>query len=167
MSKTKIEIQVKWEAKFKKPVYSCSISNIIGDESPEIIGCSFDETMQIYNLQGKQVMVSEFSSKITTFLVAPITMEKNVELLSGDINGIVRLLGKQGNLIWSINLKSPIICNDIGDFLGNGTNEIVLGLQNNKLIFLNEKGQIIESFKAPGGITIINPVESSDRVPPF
>jgi len=163
MSKTKIEIQVKWEAKFKKPVYSCSISNIIGDESPEIIGCSFDETMQIYNLQGKQVMVSEFSSKITTFLVAPITMEKNVELLSGDINGIVRLLGKQGNLIWSINLKSPIICNDIGDFLGNGTNEIVLGLQNNKLIFLNEKGQIIESFKAPGGIKDCTIIDNSDN----
>ncbi len=163
MLKNKIKIQVKWEVKFKKPVYSCSISNILGDDLPEIIGCSFDETMRIYNLQGKQIMVSEFSSKITTFLVAPITNDKNVEILSGDVNGIVRLLGKQGNLIWNTNLKSPIICSDIGDFFGNGINEIILGLQNNKLIFLNEKGQIIEVFKAPNGIKDCTIIENSEN----
>ncbi|MFW9876576.1 MAG: hypothetical protein ACFFG0_26065 [Candidatus Thorarchaeota archaeon] len=160
--KNKIKIQAKWEVQFKKPVYSCSISNILGDQLPEIIGCSFDETMRIYNLQGKQVMISEFSSKITTFLVAPVTSDEDVELVSGDINGIVRLLGKQGNLIWNINLKSPIICSDIGDFLGNGKNEIVLGLQNNKLIFLNERGQIIEVFQAPDGIKDCTIIEKSN-----
>ena len=163
MLKTKIKIQVKWEVQFKKPVYSCSISNVLGDKLPEIIGCSFDESMQIFNLQGKRVMVSEFSPKITSFLVAPVSGVKNVELLSGDIDGNVRLLGKQGNLIWSINLKSPIICSDIGDFFGNGTNVIVLGLQNNKLIFLNQIGQIIETFQTSEAIRDCTIIENSEN----
>ncbi|MFX0145612.1 MAG: hypothetical protein ACFE9C_16220, partial [Candidatus Hodarchaeota archaeon] len=161
MVKTKIKIQVKWDVQFKKPVYSCSVSNILGDELPEIIGCSFDESMQIFNLQGKRVMMSEFSPKITNFLVAPVTGDRNVELLSGDVNGNVRLLGKEGNLIWSINLKSPIICSDIGDFFGNGTIAIVLGLQNNKIIFLNQKGQVIETFQATEGIKDCTIIEKS------
>ncbi|MFX1390942.1 MAG: hypothetical protein ACFE9Z_12830 [Promethearchaeota archaeon] len=161
MSKTKIKIQIKWSAEFKKSVYSCSISNIIGDQLPEIIGCSFDESMQIFDLQGKRIMVSEFSPKITSFLVTPVTGDKDAELLSGDVNGNVRLLGKQGNLIWTINLKSPIICSDIGDFFGNGKNTIVLGLQNNKLIFLDQNGQIIESFQASDGIKDCTIIEKS------
>jgi len=109
MLKNKIKIQVKWEVKFKKPVYSCSISNILGDDLPEIIGCSFDETMRIYNLQGKQIMVSEFSSKITTFLVAPITNDKNVEILSGDVNGINKVGGFVGyNSGYILNSYYPI-----------------------------------------------------------
>ncbi|MFX1452809.1 MAG: hypothetical protein ACFFCM_18375 [Promethearchaeota archaeon] len=128
---------------------------------PEIIGCSFDESMQIFNLQGKRVMVSEFSPKITSFLVAPVTSINSVELFSGDVDGNVRLLGKQGNLIWSINLKSPIICSDIGDFFGNGTNTIVVGLQNNNLVFLNQKGQISEIFQASDGIKDCTIIEKS------
>jgi len=149
---TKIKIDIKWDVQFKKAVYSCSLSDILGDSEPEIIACCFDGTMKIFNQQAKQLMVSEFSSKITTFLVASVINELNPELLSGDINGVVRLLGKKGDLIWSTDLKSPIICSDIGDFNGNGNNEVVLGLQNNKIIFLDKEGQIIESFEAPDEI---------------
>jgi len=163
MIKTKIKIQKNWEVQFKKPVYSCSISNLIGNPPSEIIGCSYDETMRVYNLQGKQLMVNEFSPEITTFIVAPITEEKNAELLSGDIYGIVRLLGKQDNLIWDINLNSPVICGDIGDFLGNGEKEVVLGLQNMKIIILNNTGQVLEAFKAPESIKDCTIIDQSDN----
>ena len=163
MNKTKIKIQKNWEVQFKKPVFSCSISNIIGNSTSEIIGCSYDETMRIYNLPGKQLMISEFSSEITSFIVAPVTKEKNAELLSGDIHGRVRLLGKQGNLIWDIKFNSPVICCDIGDFLGNGGKEVVLGLQNMKIIVLNNKGEVLEAFEAPKPIKDCTIIDQSEN----
>jgi hypothetical protein len=164
MKKQKINLKVIWTVNFKKSVYSCGISDLIGNPPPEVIGCSFDETMRIYDLQGKQIMASEFSSEITSFLAAPITQEENVELLSGDINGNIRLMNKHGKLLWDVKLKSAIMCMDVGDFLDNGEMELIFGLQNKKLILCNNKGQLLEAFIAPDSINDCTIVNHSEKL---
>jgi len=164
MKKNKILLKKIWEIRFKKVVYSCAISNLIGDPSPEIIGCSFDETMRIYNLQGKQIMSSEFSSEITCLMLASITQEDEVELISGDINGNIRVMNKQGNLLWNVKLKSAIICMDIGDFNDDGQTEIIVGLQNKKLVFINNQGDILTTFIAPEMVTDCTTIDYSHKL---
>ena len=159
MKKNSISLQKIWENKFKKDVYSCAIADLIGDPLPEIIGCSFDETMRIYNLQGKQVMSSEFSPEITSLILARITQDDETELVSGDIKGNLRVMSKQGRLLWNVKLKSAIICIDVGDFTKNGKNEIIVGLQNKKIIIVNNQGEVTESFMLPemaNDCTILN-----------
>jgi hypothetical protein len=52
---------------------------------------------------------------------------------------------------------------DIGDFLGNGEKEVVLGLQNKKIIILNNNGQVLEAYKTPESIKDCTLIDKSDN----
>ncbi len=163
MPANKVSFKTLWTRKAAKAIYACSISNLVGDENPEIIVCSFDASMHVYDLQGKELWSTEFSPEITAFMTAPITKDVGVELLSGDINGVVRLMSKQGDLLWQVKLRSPVICIDTGDMTGDGKKEIVVGLQNQKLMVLDNDGNISGEFELPEsivGCTIGRPAEN-------
>ncbi|OLS13100.1 MAG: hypothetical protein RBG13Loki_3272 [Promethearchaeota archaeon CR_4] len=163
MPANKVSFKVLWTRKAAKRVYACSISNLMGDENPEIIVCSFDATMRVYDLKGNELWSTEFSPEITAFIAAPITKDVGVELLSGDVNGIVRLMSKQGNLLWQVKLRSPVICVDTGDMTDDGKKEIIVGLQNQKLLVLDNMGAINGEFELPEpivGCTVGRPAEN-------
>jgi hypothetical protein len=163
MPATKVMFKTLWTRKAAKAVYACSISNLVGDENPEVIVCSFDATMHVYDLKGNELWSTEFSPEITAFMTAPITKDVGVELLSGDVNGVVRLMSKQGNLLWQIKLRSPVICIDTGDVTDDGKKEIIAGLQNQKLLVLDNEGNISGEFELPEpivGCTVGRPAEN-------
>jgi len=163
MPANKVSFKVLWTRKAAKAIYACSISNLVGDGDPEIIVCSFDATMRVYDLKGNELWSTEFSPEITAFMAAPITKDVGVELLSGDVNGVVRLMSKQGNLLWQVKLRSPVICIDTGDVTDDGKKEIIVGLQNQKLLVLDNGGNISGEFELPEpivGCTVGRPAEN-------
>ncbi len=163
MPANKVSFKTLWTRKAAKAVYACSISNLVGDENPEIIVCSFDASMHVYDLSGKELWSTEFSPEITAFMTAPITKDVGVELLSGDINGVVRLMSKQGDLLWQVKLRSPVICIDTGDVTDDGKKEVIVGLQNQKLLVLDNEGNISGEFELPEpiiGCTVGRPAEN-------
>ncbi len=163
MPATKVTFKTLWTRKAAKAVYACSISNLVGDENPEVIVCSFDASMHVYDLKGNELWSTEFSPEITAFIAAPITKDVGVELLSGDVNGIIRLMSKQGNLLWQVKLRSPVICIDTGDMTDDGKKEIIVGLQNQKLFVLDNQGSITGEFELPEpivGCTVGRPAEN-------
>jgi outer membrane protein assembly factor BamB len=138
-----------WSKTLSKPTYSCSITNLLADPNPEIMVCCEDELFRAYNLAGKELFQMPFSSNITQFMASSITGTRKIELVSGDTNGIVRMVGLDGKQIWKTELHSPIISMDIGDIISNGKKEIIVGLQNRHVIVLDYLGAIRYDGEAP------------------
>jgi len=141
MSTQLIDIRPLWNRRFKRAVYSCIIANLIGDPEPEVIGCSFSAEMKAFDLNGKEVFLTEFSSNITCFDIASVSKEKNVELISGSLDGTVYVMDITGNPIWTADLKSPIICMETGDIKEDSRSEVLVGLEDQRLIGLDNEGK--------------------------
>ena len=136
-----IEVRPLWTRKFKRAVYSCIIANLIGDPEPEVIGCSFSAEMKAFDLTGKEVFLTEFSSNITRFDISSVSKEKNIELISGSLDGTVYVMDIKGNPIWETDLKSPILCMETGDIIADSRSEVIVGLENQRLIGLDNEGK--------------------------
>ncbi|MHA1487100.1 MAG: hypothetical protein ACTSSC_07990, partial [Promethearchaeota archaeon] len=143
-----IKIQPLWTRKFKRAVYSCIIANLIGDPEPEVIGCSFSAEMKAFDLTGKEVFLTEFSSNITCFNISSVSKENNIELISGSLDGTVYVMDLKGNPIWEVNLKSPIICMETGDIIADSRSEVIVALENQRLIGLDNEGKEFLKFVA-------------------
>jgi len=141
MSIQLINVQPLWNRRFKRAVYSCTIANLIGDPEPEVIGCSFSAEMKAFDLTGKEVFLTEFSSNITCFDISSISKEKNIELISGSLDGTVYVMDIKGNPIWTADLKSPIICMETGDIIEDPRSEVLVGLEDHRLIGLDNEGK--------------------------
>ena len=144
-----IRLQPLWTRQFQKNVYSCIIANLLGDQEPEIMGCSFSAEMKAFDLKGNEVFNTEFSSTITCFKIASVSKQNNTELISGALDGNIYVMDKKGNAIWSKNLSSPIICMETGDLKDDDRAEIIVGLENQKLIGLDNDGNKFLEYKAP------------------
>jgi len=147
MSTHLINVRPVWNRRFKRAVYSCIIANLIGDPEPEVIGCSFSSEMKAFDLNGKEVFLTEFSSNITCFDIASVNKEKNIELISGSLDGTVYVMDIKGNPIWTTNLKSTIICMETGDLKDDIRSEILVGLENQRLVGLDNEGKSFLEFR--------------------
>nr|MDO8083309.1 WD40 repeat domain-containing protein [Candidatus Sigynarchaeum springense] len=145
-AKTTLKFQQAWNRTFKKAIYSCAIANLVGDQKPEIVGCSFSAEMRVFDVKGNELFVTEFSPSITTFKPASVTKKGVVELVSGDMDGFVRVTDMSGNPVWTTNAKSPVICMELGDLHGDARKEIVVGLENKKVLVLDNAGAIELEF---------------------
>jgi len=141
MSIQLINVQPLWNRRFKRAVYSCIIANLIGDPEPEVIGCSFSAEVKAFDLTGKEVFLTEFSSNITCFDISSVSKEKTIELISGSLDGTVYVMDIKGNPIWEANLKSPILCMETGDIIADSRSEVIVGLENQRLVGLDNEGK--------------------------
>ncbi|MHA1472821.1 MAG: hypothetical protein ACTSQW_06975, partial [Promethearchaeota archaeon] len=148
MSTQLIDIQPLWNRRFKRAVYSCIIANLIGDPEPEVIGCSFSAEMKAFDLTGKEVFLTEFSSNITCFNIASVSKENKIELISGSLDGTVYVMDISGNPIWTADLKSPIICMKTGDIIEDSRSEVLVGLEDQRLIGLDNEGKEFLKYMA-------------------
>ncbi|MBN2150089.1 MAG: WD40 repeat domain-containing protein [Candidatus Lokiarchaeota archaeon] len=146
MTATKLKLQQAWSRGFKKSIYSCAIANLVGDQKPEIVGCSFSSEMRVFDLKGNEIFATEFSPSITAFKPAAVTKKGSVELVSGDMDGFVRIMDMNGNPVWTTNVKSPVICMELGDLHGDARKEIVVGLENKKVVIIDNAGAIELEF---------------------
>ncbi len=146
MTTTKLKFQQAWNRSFKKSIYSCAIANLVGDQKPEVVGCSFSAEMRVFDLKGNELFTTEFSPSITTFKPAAVTKKGGVELVSGDMDGFVRVMDMNGNPVWTTNVKSPVICMELGDLHGDARKEIVVGLENKKILLIDNSGAIELEF---------------------
>jgi len=152
MSTQLINVRPIWNRRFKRSVYSCIIANLIGDPEPEVIGCSFSAEMKAFDLNGKEVFLTEFSSNITCFNIASVSKEKNTELISGSLDGTVYVMDIKGDPIWTTDLKSPVICMEAGDLKEDSRSEILVGLEDQRLVGLDNEGKSFLEFKAKESI---------------
>jgi len=152
MSIQLINVQPLWNRRFKRAVYSCIIANLIGDPKPEVIGCSFSAEMKAFDLTGKEVFLTEFSSNITCFNISSVSKENNIELISGSLDGTVYVMDIKGNPIWTADLKSPIICMETGDIIGDSRSEVLVGLDDQRLIGLDNEGKEFLKYVAKEAI---------------
>ena len=143
-----IDVKPLWNRRFKKPVYSCIIANLMGDPDPEVIGCSFSAEMKAFDLSGNEVFLTEFDSNIKCFKIASVSKENNTELISGAIDGLVYVMDIKGNQLWSTNLNSPLRCMEIGDLKDDSRAEVLVGLENQQLIGLDNNGEKFLKFRA-------------------
>jgi len=148
MSTQLIDIRPLWNRRFKRAVYSCIIANLIGDPEPEVIGCSFSAEMKAFDLTGKEVFLTEFSSNITCFDISSVSKEKNIELISGSLDGIVYVMDLKGNPIWEADLKSPVLCMEIGDIIEDSRSEVIVGLEDQRLVGLDNEGKVFLKYMA-------------------
>jgi len=146
MSTQLIDIRPLWNRRFKRAVYSCIIANLIGDPEPEVIGCSFSAEMKAFDLTGKEVFLTEFSSNITCFDISSVSKEKNIELISGSLDGIVYVMDLKGNPIWEADLKSPVLCMEIGDIIEDSRSEVIVGLEDQRLVGLDNEGKVFLKY---------------------
>jgi len=108
-----IIIERVWTRQFKDAVHNAAIGNLVGNTQPEIMGSSFDHTLKAFDVSGNLKFETEFPPEITQFMCEPITSANAIELISGDINGNVRLMSKKGKFIWATNVNFPVISMDL------------------------------------------------------
>ena len=152
MSIQLINVQPLWNRRFKRAVYSCIIANLIGDPEPEVIGCSFSAEMKAFDLTGKEIFLTEFSSNITCFDISSVSKEEKIELISGSLDGTVYVMDISGNPIWTADLKSPIICMETGDIIGDSRSEVIVGLEDQRLVGLDNEGKEFLKYVAKEAI---------------
>lgn len=145
-TKTKLKLQQAWSRSFKKSIYSCAIANLVGDMKPEVVGCSFSAEMRVFDLKGNEIFATDFSPSITAFKPAAVTKKGIVELVSGDMDGFVRVMNMNGDPVWTTNVKSPVVCMELGNLHGDERKEIVVGLENKKLVIIDNTGKIELEF---------------------
>jgi len=143
-----VKIEKVWGRNFKKNVYICAICHLSGSSAPDIIGCAFSAEMKAFNLKGNEVFSSDFSPDITSFRTGAISEINKIELVSGDLDGYIRVMDRKGESIWFTKLEAPVTCIKIGDIHGDGKSAIIAGLENHKLIGLDSKGAVFFKFDA-------------------
>jgi DNA-directed RNA polymerase subunit RPC12/RpoP len=141
-----------WSHLFKKNVYNVTISNIVGDATPEVIGVSYSNKMKTFSIEGKQLFSMPFDSEITQFRSGNITGRNSIDLISGDIHGYLRIMGMDGREIWKTNLKNPVISMSIGERHIHAGKSIMLGLKEQKLVVVNNRGEIEFEVDTPSEI---------------
>lgn len=161
----KINLEHIWNKSFKDTVHNAAIGNLVGDINPEILGSSFDHTLKAFDLSGTLKFETEFPPEITQFMCESITTVNAIELISGDINGNIRLMSKKGRFIWSTNVKSAVVSIDIGDVTGDAKLEIIVITQNQRICLINHRGELLFEGDAPTPIIDVSlgPITSNNK----
>ncbi|MHA2390657.1 MAG: hypothetical protein ACXAEX_01705 [Promethearchaeota archaeon] len=119
----------------------------MGDPNPEVIGCSFSAEMKAFDLKGNEKFLIEYPSNNTCLKIASVNKENNIELISGNLDGLINIVDTKANAVWSKKLNSAVICMDTGDIKDDTRSEILVGLDEQKLVGLDNNGEIFLEFK--------------------
>ena len=106
------------------------------DASAQVFSLDYGDRVRIFDSKGAQTSNRKWSSKVRCIAVADIEGEGK-DALVGGVGKKVLVVDHRGSTVWNIRLESDVVACDARDVDGDDAAEVVVALQNNRVILYN------------------------------
>lgn len=122
-----------------------------GEGNAQVFALDYGDKMRIYDVSGSLKSARNWSSKVRCIAVGDIEGEGK-DALVGGVGKRVLVVDHQGKPMWKIELESTVIACDARDVDGDDSAEVVVALQNNRVILWNDDKDALFSRRMDGNI---------------
>ncbi len=107
------------------------------DASTQIFSLDYGDSLRVFDARGTLRSRRKWSSKVRCIAVADIEGEGK-DALVGGVGKKVLVVDHRGSPVWNIRLESNVVACDARDIDGDDAAEVVVALQNNRVILYND-----------------------------
>ncbi len=107
------------------------------DASTQIFSLDYGDQLRVFDAKGILRSARKWSSKVRCIAVADIEGEGK-DALVGGVGKKVLVVDHRGSPVWNIRLESNIVACDARDIDGDDAAEVVVALENNRVILYND-----------------------------
>ncbi|MFW9793633.1 MAG: hypothetical protein ACFFEE_04995 [Candidatus Thorarchaeota archaeon] len=107
------------------------------DASTQIFSLDYGDRLRVFDARGTLRSTRKWSSKVRCIAVGDIEGEGK-DALVGGVGKKVLVVDHRGSPVWNIRLESDVVACDARDVDGDDAAEVVVALQNNRLILYND-----------------------------
>ena len=106
------------------------------DASAQIFSLDYGDRMRMFDAKGTLHSTRKWSSKVRCIAVADVAGEGK-DALVGGVGKRVLVVDHRGSTVWNIRLESNVVACDARDVDGDDAAEVVVALQNSRVILYN------------------------------
>ncbi|MFW9787617.1 MAG: hypothetical protein ACFFE2_03430 [Candidatus Thorarchaeota archaeon] len=107
------------------------------DASTQIFSLDYGDRLRVFDAMGTLRSTRKWSSKVRCIAVGDIEGEGK-DALVGGVGKKILVVDHRGSPVWNIRLESNVVACDARDVDGDDAAEVVVGLQNNRVILYND-----------------------------
>jgi WD40 repeat protein len=107
------------------------------DASTQIFSLDYGDRLRVFDARGTLRSTRKWSSKVRCIAVGDIEGEGK-DALVGGVGKKVLVVDHRGSPVWNIRLESNVVACDARDVDGDDAAEVVVALQNNRVILYND-----------------------------
>jgi WD40 repeat protein len=107
------------------------------DASAQVFSLDYGDRLRVFDAKGTLTSTRKWSSKVRCIAVADFEGEGQDSLVGG-VGKKVLVVDHRGSTVWNITLESDVIACDARDIDGDDAAEVVVALQNNRVILYND-----------------------------
>ncbi len=107
------------------------------DARPQIFSLDYGDQLRIYDVQGNIRSSRTWSSKVRCIAVADI-LGRDEEAVIGGVGRRLLVVDQRGTPLWNIELESDVIACDARDIDGDSAAEVVVALDNQRVVLWND-----------------------------
>jgi hypothetical protein len=107
------------------------------DASAQVFSLDYGDQLRVFDAKGTLTSTRKWSSKVRCIAVADVEGEGQ-DALVGGVGKKVLVVDHRGSTVWNITLESDVIACDARDVDGDDAAEVVVALQNNRVILYND-----------------------------
>ncbi len=142
---TNYKIQLETISSFSTPIecYALTIGKITKDIPQLVLSC-YKDNLLVMNPDGNLATELEWSTNFTCVTIGKLAISKNI--ISGSLDGTVRVMNSRGALIWTkdLGLNAPIKNITIGNMNGTESSQLLVATgEINVAILLDKSGEIL------------------------
>ncbi|MFW9926109.1 MAG: hypothetical protein ACFFDM_05000 [Candidatus Thorarchaeota archaeon] len=107
------------------------------DASTQIFSLDYGDRLRVFDARGTLCSTRKWSSKVRCIAVGDIEGEGK-DALVGGVGKKILVVDHRGSPVWNIRLESDVVACDARDIDGDDAAEVVVALQNNRIILYND-----------------------------
>jgi WD40 repeat protein len=107
------------------------------DSSTQIFSLDYGDRLRVFDAKGTLRSARKWSSEVRCIAVGDVEGEGK-DALVGGVGKKVLVVDHRGSPVWNIRLESNIVACDARDIDGDDAAEVVVALQNNRVILYND-----------------------------
>ncbi len=134
--KLKMKIRSVAEVPTSANVYSVFVRQR-ADASTQIFSLDYGDRLRVFDARGTLRSTRKWSSKVRCIAVGDVEGEGK-DALVGGVGKKVLVVDHRGSPVWNIRLESNVVACDARDIDGDDAAEVVVALQNNRVILYND-----------------------------
>ncbi|MHA2298560.1 MAG: hypothetical protein ACXAEU_11615 [Candidatus Hodarchaeales archaeon] len=144
-----VSLAIKKVKRFEAPdlAYWIAIGKLTG-KLPQLALSCYNNILYIFDAEGRKISGLDWSTNLTSLTIGDIKGDGNC-LVAGDLDGVVRVIDNTGSLFWAARLGGTVTCISAGDIDGDGAEEVLVGMEGNKIVLLDSNSDVLWQKKLP------------------
>ncbi len=107
------------------------------DARPQVFSLDYGDRLRVYDVQGSMRSARSWSSKVRCIAVADV-LGRDEEVVVGGVGRRILVVDQRGTPVWNVELESNVIACDARDIDGDGAAEVVVALENQRVVLWND-----------------------------